>query len=124
MLDYDVCLTKNLSKLEVDDLKGCINKLLFEPSAEQTDDELLTVVLLKEKASHLDFLQGYTKWNTVGTWENYPNEKNILMEIQFKDTPDEKVGNRLMTLFEELNRQEIGEKQIYCRTVPIEETTL
>jgi len=47
-----------------------------------------------------------------------------LVEIQFKDTEDERVGTRLMTLFEELNHKAIGEQQIYCRTTPIEETTL
>jgi len=122
--EFEACIHATSGKMKTEDVKSCINELLFNPSPEQVDNELLTIVLLKEKARHLDFLKGYTKWNTVGTWEQYPNEKNVLIEVQFKDTKDERVGNKLMELLERLNRKEIKEEQIYARTTPIEETTL
>lgn len=123
-ITYDACLKTPTREIPVDDVKACINHFIFKPVKKQKDSELLTVVLLREKAEHLKFLKGFTKWNSVGTWMEYPNEKNVTLEVQFKDTHNEEVGKRLMKLFKALNRREIKEKTIYCRTVPIEETTL
>ena len=33
------------------------------------DPELLTIVVLKDKAHHFNFLQSFTNWNAVGVLE-------------------------------------------------------
>jgi hypothetical protein len=123
-INYNACLRTSAKKMTAKDTKACINHFLFNPSDKQKDNELLTVVLLKEKSHHLDFLRGYTQWNSVGRWQETPDEKNVSIEVQFKDAKNEEVGTRLMKLFNILNKKEIKEDQIYCRTMPIEETTL
>ena len=127
------CMTKPLSQMKSDEIKACTNKLLYDPAKSQTDRELLSIILLREKEHHLDFLHAYTKIKAIGTWEDveggkviktYPDEKNVKIEIEFRDTKKEEVGNRLMDIFTELNKREIDEDLLYCRTVPIEESTL
>ena len=127
------CLTKPLSRMDTSEIKACTNKLLYDPSKSQTDRELLSIILLKDKEHHLDFLQGYTKIKAVGTWQDvkngriiktYPDERNTKIEIEFRDTRKETVGNRLMDIFTELNKREIKEELLYCRTASIEESTL
>ena len=104
------------------ELKGCINQLLFRPTKNQTDKELLSLVVLRDKKDKFDFLEGYTKWNAIGTWrevnekgnvlKEYPKEKNIQLEVEFRDTPDESVGNRLMDLFKEFNKKVVKEEDL------------
>lgn len=127
------CMTKPLSRMKVSEIKACTNKLLYDPVKSQTDRELLSIVILRNKEHHLDFLQGFTKIKAVGIWQDvksgriiktYPDEKNVKIEVEFRDTKKETVGNRLMDIFTELNRREIGEDLLYARTVPIEESTL
>lgn len=127
------CMTKPLSRMKTSEIKACTNKVLYDPDKSQTDRELLSIVILRDKEHYLDFLHAYTKIKAIGTWEDvkggkviktYPDEKNVKMEIEFRDTKKETVGNRLMTMFTELNKREIGEDLLYVRTVPIEESTL
>ncbi len=132
-MDRIQCMTKPLSRMKADEIKACTNKLLYDPSKSQTDRELLSIIILRDKEYHLDFLQGFTKIKAVGTWQDvqngriiktYPDEKNVKVEIEFRDTKKETVGNRLMDIFTELNKREIKEELLYCRTAPIEESTL
>jgi len=132
-MNYNQCMTKPLSRMKADEIKACTNKLLYNPAKSQTDRELLSIIILKEKEHHLDFLQGFTKIKAVGTWQDikggriiktYPNERNTKIEIEFRDTKKETVGNRLMDIFTELNKREIGEDLLYVRSASIEESTL
>jgi len=100
-----------------------INQILYVPNEEQTDWELMTIEIPKEKEHHLKFLNTYTKSDTIGVWKKY-KDKNVQYQIQYKDSKDEKYGNRLMDLFNELNKKEIKEELLYARTEPVEETTL
>jgi hypothetical protein len=130
-------LFKSPSEMDVEEIKRVINQLLYDAETQKrigaTDRENLNIVILRDKAHYLNFLQGFTKWNSIGTWREflptgevveYPEEKNISVEIQFKDRPDELVGNRLMDLFSEYNKRVIGEKLLYAYTQPVEESTL
>lgn len=101
-----------------------INKLLFYPTDQKTDKELLTITILTSKAHHFRFLSGYTEMKATGHFKSYRDEQNTIIEIEFEDTPSESVGKRLMTLFKEYNRLVIGEEVLYVRTSPIEESTL
>jgi tRNA uridine 5-carbamoylmethylation protein Kti12 len=124
-VSFDACMKDKINGMSNDNMKACIDKFLFRPNkSKQKDSELLSIVILKDKSHHLDFLKAYTKWNTVGKWMELPNEKNVQIDIQFLDTEKEEVGNRLMKLFKGYNKRVIKEDVLYCRTMPIEETTL
>lgn len=114
---------KAKNSFETKQTKAEITQILYFPKKDQTDKELLTIEIPREKEHHLKFLKSYTKSNTFGVWKQY-KDKNVQYEIQFKDSKDEKYGNRLMTLFNELNKKEIKEELLYARTEPIEESTL
>jgi arsenate reductase-like glutaredoxin family protein len=114
---------KARNSFETKQTKAEITQILYFPKKDQTDKELLTLEIPREKEHKLNFLKAYTKSNTIGVWKQY-KDKNVQYEIQFKDSKDEKYGNRLMKLFEDLNKEEIKEEQIYARTEPIEESTL
>jgi hypothetical protein len=104
-------------------IQSRINKLLFRPTKAQTDLELLEITVRIDKMKYFNFLKGYTRWGVEGRWKKL-DEKNELLEIQFRDTPEEKVGNELMALLNEYNRKMVKEKTLYARTIPIEESTL
>ena len=132
-MNHNQCMTRPLSRMKTREIKACTNKLLYDPSKSQTDRELLSVVILRSKEHYLGFLEGSTKIKAIGTWQDvkngriiktYPDELNTKVEVEFRDTKKETVGNRLMDIFTELNKREIGEDLLYCRTVPIEESTL
>jgi len=101
-----------------------INKLIYHPSSDQTDKELLTITVLKSKEYFFHFLEGYTELKAKGTWKTYQDENNIQFQIEFRDTPSEAVGNRLIQLFEEYNHLAVKEELLYVRTEPIEESSL
>lgn len=106
-----------------------INKLIFNPSKSQTDPELFEAVVLRDKLYHFDFLTGRTTIKAIGDWkdpkgEKYDQEKNVILQVQFRDTKKEKVGKELTRRFKKLNKDLIGELLLYTRTIPIEETSL
>jgi len=134
MVTFDSCMDSKVRSMSISEIKACVNKLMFDPDKAQTDKELFTGVILRSKKQHFDFLQGFTKWNSIGSWRQvdskgevvkaYPNEDNITFEVEFRDTPDERVGNKLMDLFGEFNRRIVKEELLYTRTMPIEESSL
>jgi len=121
-----------LEQMAVKDIQDCINSLLFDERAQMelgaTDRELLTIVVVESKAQHFNFLQGYTSWKTIGSWlgpgGKVAREHNVQIDIEFKDSPDEKVGKRLIDLLREYNKQVVKEQLLYARTAPLEEGTL
>ena len=101
-----------------------INKLIYHPTPAQTDRELLTITVLTSKEPLFHFLEGYTELKAKGTWHAYKDENNTQIQIEFKDTPSETVGNRLIQLFNEYNKLAVKEELLYVRTEPIEESSL
>ena len=118
---------KDPLKMSVDEIKEEISTLLFDPDfrkkAGATDRELLTIVILSSKAHFFDFLKAYTDWRTRGMWEGVA-EPNLEIEVEFRDTPTESLGNRLMHLLWAYNIKVVKEEVLYVRTSPIEEGTL
>lgn len=108
-------------RTKAESIKQEINRLLYQPTPSQRDKELLTITILSSKAHHFRFLQAYTHFNAVGEWKQFKGEKNTMIEIEFKDTKDERVGNRLMALFERYNGLVVHEDLLYVRTEPIED---
>ena len=88
------------------------------------DREELKIVVLRTKLKHFRFLQGFTKWNAIGTWKGFKDEKNYVITVQFADTPSEYVGQRLIELFKQYNKLVVGEQLLFVETTPVEETTL
>ncbi len=108
---------------------AAINKLMFNPKKAQTDPELFEVVVIRDKLHHFDFLTGRTTIKAIGDWKDpkgkkYDQEKNVVLQVQFKDTKTEKVGKELTRRFKKLNKDLIGELLLYTRTIPLEETSL
>jgi len=108
---------------EIKKTENQIGKILYEPNKEQTDKELFTIAIIKEKEKDLEFLEAYTKYKTEGVWKQY-KDKNVQYEIEFKDSKDEKYGNKLVELFKKLNELKIKEELLYVRTAPVEESSL
>jgi len=106
-----------------------INELIFNPGKSQVDPELFEAVVLRDKVHHFNFLKGRTRIMAIGDWEDpegdkYDEEKNVVVQVQFKDTKKEKVGKELTQRFKKLNNDLVGELLLYTRTIPIEETSL
>lgn len=118
------------ASMTVDEIQSEINKLLYDDATQRvlgaTDREMLTIVILKEKAHFFDFLRGRTYWGVRGAWkeDGVLMEDNVQLDIEFKDRPDEAVGKRLIELLKEYNRKAVGETVLYARTLPVEEGTL
>ena len=133
MATFKSCMAENIKNMPTRKIKNCINKLMFKPEKFQKDKELMTLVILKEKADKLKFLEGFTKWKAVGTWRDvsptgkiikeYPDEKNLVLEIEYRDSK-EKVSPRLQKLFNELNKGIIKERVLYTRFSNIEHSSL
>ena len=114
---------------EIGSNMAAINKLMFNPKKAQTDPELFEVVVIRDKLHHFDFLTGRTTIKAIGDWKDpkgkkYDQEKNVVLQVQFKDTKTEKVGKELTRRFKKLNKDLIGELLLYTRTIPLEETSL
>ena len=100
-----------------------INEILYEPKRDAVDSEVVTIDVPRSKKKDFEFLKAYTEYPTVGKWKQY-KDKNLQIEVQFKDAKDEKYGKRLMSLLQKFNKEKLKEEQIYARTTPVEETTM
>jgi len=118
---------KEPENMTPEEIKKELVKILFDSKWQEqagvTDREVLTIVILREKAHFFDFLKGYTSWKTIGRWEEIV-EPNLQIDIEFYDTRDEAIGNRVMHLLFEYNKKVVKEQVLYVRTTPVEEGTL
>lgn len=110
-----------------------LNALLYDEAVRKAcdanDRELLTVIIAQPKAHHFDFLIGKTEWKVRGKWrrpqpDGFDIERNVQLDVEFKDAADECVGKRLIELLRAYNTKVVGETVLYARTIPIEEGTL
>ncbi len=111
-------MTASASKMSTKEVKRCINKLLYKSPKGAKDRELLSIVVLRRKMKHFKFLTGFTKWRTVGSWrqidkqgrvvKEFPDEKNMQLDVQFKDMRDESIGKRLVDLFKVFNKRVVN----------------
>jgi hypothetical protein len=106
-------------------VKNDINHILFNSSpSTYPDKQLLTIIIDSKKAHHFNFLKGFTEWHAVGTWKDYPNEHNTVIEVEYHEDKDESNGKRLRELLRVLNSQVIGEDKLYMRTEDIAVSSL
>jgi len=121
-------------ELSPEEIQDELSRLLFKGVDGAVDPEMLSIMIRRDKVGDFDFLKAKTEWATVGFWETdkNPPEPNMQIDVIFWDIPKshpqdscrEAVGLRLMELLEEYNKKVVGEKLLYARTQPVEETTL
>lgn len=122
----------NIKSMSVEDIQKELNALIFDDEVKKAcnaeDRELLSIIIAQPKAHHFDFLKGKTEWKVRGKWrrpdDGYEIEKNVQLDIEFKDSQSEHVGQRIINLLREYNVKAVGETVLYARTMPIEEGTL
>ena len=109
-----------------------LNALLYDEevwkACDAKDRELLSVIIAQPKAHHFDFLVGKTEWKVRGKWKRPNNgfdiERNVQLDVEFKDAADECVGKRIIDLLKAYNEKVVSEELLYARTIPVEEGTL
>jgi len=111
-----------------DELNALIYDEAVQKACDAEDRELLSIIIVQPKAHHFDFLQGKTEWKVRGKWrrpdDGFDIERNVQLDVEFKDTADECIGKRVIELLKAYNTKEVGEVLLYARTIPIEEGTL
>ena len=109
-----------------------LNALLYDEAVQKAckaeDRELLSIIIAQPKAPLFDFLTGKTEWKVRGKWRRPDNgfdiERNVQLDVEFKDAADECVGKRIIDLLKAYNEKAVYEELLYARTMPIEEGTL
>jgi len=97
---------------------------------ERTQQELLTFALPRVKARALDFMRASTELAAAGTWQdpdsvsNDERADNVLLEVQYGDTSDERVGDGIIVALSLINSLEVNEQVLYARMIDVEQTTL
>jgi hypothetical protein len=110
-----------VGRLAVADIKSKINDILYESSpSKYPDHQLLRVVIRSDKAHHLSFLKGFTEWKAIGTWQEYPDERNTVIEVVYREDACESNGKALKSLLDNLNKKVIGEERLFMITLPVE----
>jgi hypothetical protein len=98
-------------------------RLLYNPQKDARRTEMLTIIVPKSKEKHYKFLDAYTKFPAHGKWKQF-DEANSVLEVQFQETPDDRVGKSLITLVGLYNRSVVGEQVPYAYTKHVDESTL
>ena len=119
-------------KMSVQAIRDELNDLLFveevQKACDAKDRELLSIIIAQPKAHLFDFLQGKTEWKVRGKWRRPDNgfdiERNVQLDVEFKDALDECVGKRIIDLLKAYNKKVVAEELLYARTIPVEEGTL
>jgi len=119
-------------KMSAQAIQDELNALLYDEevwkACDAKDRELLSVIIAQPKAHLFDFLQGKTEWKVRGKWKRPDNgfdiERNVQLDVEFKDAPDECVGKRIIDLLKAYNEKVVSEELLYARTIPVEEGTL
>ena len=118
--------------MSAQDIQDELNALLYDEAVQKVckaeDRELLSIIIAQPKAHHFDFLTGKTEWKVRGKWRRPDNgfdiERNVQLDIEFKDAADESVGKRIIDLLKAYNEKAVSEELLYARTIPVEEGTL
>ena len=122
----------NPQKMSAQAIQDELNAIIYDEAVQKAcdakDRELLSVIIAQPKAHHFDFLTGKTEWKVRGKWKRPDNgfdiERNVQLDIEFKDAVDECVGKRIIDLLKAYNEKVVSEELLYARTIPIEEGTL
>jgi hypothetical protein len=75
-------------------------------------------------------MRASTELSASGTWqdpESVSNDEradNVLLEVQYGDTKDERVGDGIIVTLSLINSLEVNEQILYARMIDVEQTTL
>ena len=123
-------VNKDIPFMTTPEIQDSINRILFSPEKYQTEKELISIIILKDKAGYFDFLTGYTQTDVVGRWKNekttqvYDNESNVEFVVEYKDDEKGDTGHRLIELLDEYNHRVVQEDLLYVRSEKIDESSL
>lgn len=113
------------NRLNIVKVKNEINRILYSSDPKCCPDkQLLTIIVDSKKAHHFNFLKGFTEWKAVGSWHEYPDEHNTVIEVEYHEDKAESQGKRLRGLLKVLNEEVIGEEKLYMRTEDIAVSSL
>lgn len=114
---------KAVGRVNKGNVQKVMNNLLFNPRRGAGSPETLTLIVPKPNDKKYKFLKASTEFDVKGRWLDIV-EDNTAIQIQFKDTKDERVGKDLINLVKIYNAEYVGEQVPMAYTEPIEETTL
>ena len=92
--------------------------------------KLLTLTIPRLKSDMLDFLKATTKLSAQGTWQdpkgatNDLRADNVVLEIEYGEIEDGRIGDGVLTALRLINNLEINEGILYGRMENIEQSTL
>lgn len=115
--------------------KDVLFSLLFgdaESNVELERDhrELLSLTVPRMKTEALNFMKATTEIDVLGTWQDPKGTASdsradyVLMEIEYGEMKDERVGEGIVSALKIINNLEINEKILYARMSEIEQSTL
>ena len=128
------CLCVPADSFKSEEVKSCLNRLLYRPGPSQTQKGLLSIIVLRSKAEGFAFLKGFTKLWAIGSWrelddegrvvKEYPEEQNVQIDVEFRDRPDGNIRKGLMVLLGRYNELAVGENLLYVRFTPVLDSSL
>lgn len=92
-------------------------------------EEILTMMLPRDKSDSLFFLKAVTKMNTVGTWKdpegvsNDDQADNIGLQVEFGDNVTESIGIAIFVALNLINLLHINEQIFYARMERVERSS-
>lgn len=97
---------------------------------ERDHRELLSLTVPRMKTEALNFMKATTEIEALGTWQDPKGAASdsradyILMEIEYGEVKDERIGEGIVSALKIINNLEINEKILYARMSEIEQSTL
>lgn len=119
-------------KYDEKQIKARLYQLLFETEKIEgkptTNIKKLTIIIHSEKGAekgkYFDFLRAGSLWKNVGKWEETKPEKNVMIQVLFKDNYENDVSEEITELLDAYNKRYIKETALYSTIEPVEFTTL
>jgi hypothetical protein len=96
----------------------------------RTQRQLLTLTIPHAKVEALDFMKSRTELSATGSWQdsNSPaterQVENVLLEIEYGETENEKIGKGILAALSLVNNLQINEKILYGRMEKVQQSTL
>lgn len=106
-----------------------INKTLFkERTPKDVNPKLLTIIILKEKEHHFNFLKNETEFDVVGRWHNTKGkiyqEENTEINVIFYDDHYHTKSDKLMKELNSYNKKNVKEELLFVTVTPLDETSI
>jgi hypothetical protein len=96
----------------------------------RTQRQLLTLTIPRMKSDALDFMKATTELSAQGTWQNAQGAANdmradnVVLEIEYGEIEEARIGDGIVTALRLINNLEINEEILYGRMEKVEQSTL